>query len=229
VPPTDANLAKDLGTRGCPVCDHLRPITFGFFAHWQYALASDEQAQAQFAAEGGFCAFHAWELEAISSPVGSSVGYPRLVERIARVLAQAAQSPDAERAVRQLLRQRHTCRACRLLRDAERRYTECLAAFLHAPHNRDTYAQSQGVCLRHLALLLAMWNRDEVVPFLLSHAARRFEELAEDMQAFALKTHALRRTLHNDDETDAYWRAITHIVGAKSVSLAEQAEILLGG
>jgi hypothetical protein len=39
------------------------------------------------------------------------------------------------------------------------------------------------------------------------------------MQAFAMKTSALRRGLRNDDERDAYWRAITHLAGAKGVAL----------
>jgi Family of unknown function (DUF6062) len=192
-------------------------------------LSSDEKAQAQFAAEVGFCALHAWQLEAISSPVGLSVGYARLVERISRVLAQAVHSPEAERAVQQLLRDGQTCRPCCLLHDAARSYTERLASFLNEPRNRDVYGRAQGVCLHHLALLIAMSNRDEVVPFLLSHAARRFEEVAEDMLAFAMKTDALRSALRNDDEADAYWRAITHIVGAKSVSLPWQVEIDIGG
>jgi hypothetical protein len=96
VPPAEAAIAKNLGTRGCPVCDHLHQVAFGFFSHCQYALSSDEKVQTQFAVEGGFCALHAWQLEAISSSVGLSVGYPQLVERISRVLAQAAQSSDAE-------------------------------------------------------------------------------------------------------------------------------------
>jgi predicted GTPase len=229
VPPAEANIAKDLCTRGCPVCDYLSQVALGFFSYWPYKLSLDEKAQAQFAAEVGFCALHAWQLEAISSPVGSSVGYARLVERISRVLAQAAHSPEAERAVQQLLRDGQTCRPCRLLHDAARSYTERLASFLNEPRNRDVYGRAQGVCLHHLALLIAMSNRDEVVPFLLSHAARRFEEVAEDMLAFAMKTDALRSALRNDDEADAYWRAITHIVGAKSVSLPWLVEIAIGG
>jgi hypothetical protein len=96
----------------------------------------------------------------------------------------------ALRAVRQLVGNCHTCRVCRLLRAAAQRYTEHLAAFLNEPPNRDLYGQSQGVCLRHLPPLTAMSGRDEVVPFQLSHAARRFEEIAEDMPA--IPAHDLR-------------------------------------
>jgi hypothetical protein len=53
--------------------------------------------------------------------------------------------------------------------------------------------------------------------FVLAEAARRFEEVSEDLQAFAMKTDALRRALWNEDEEAAYWRAVTHIVGARGV------------
>lgn len=234
VEPTSAPLpepdfGRDLRTRGCPVCDHLFQVMFRFFSHWQYDLGIDEKAQARFAAESGFCPLHAWQLEALSSHIGSSVAYPRLAERIARVLSEAARSPDAQPRVRELLRDSRTCRACRLLRDAERSYAERLALFLNESRNRAAYAGAQGVCLRHLALVTAAPASSDLVSFLLLHAAHRFEEMAEDMQAFAMKTDALRRALRNQDEEDAYWRAITHIVGAKSISAPWQEEIIIGG
>ena len=43
-----------LQTPGCPICNHIVLTARDFFAHWQYALASDEKAQAQFAGELGF-------------------------------------------------------------------------------------------------------------------------------------------------------------------------------
>ena len=40
--------------------------------------------------------------------------------------------------------------------------------------------------------------------------------MAEDMQSFSLKTEAMRRWLRNQDEEDAYLRAIVHLAGTKS-------------
>ena len=37
------------------------------------------------------------------------------------------------------------------------------------------------------------------------------------MQNFAMKREALRRTLHNRAEEDAYLRAVIHLVGEKRV------------
>jgi len=215
--PVESDLATDLRTRGCSVCDHLQHVAFAFFSHWQYALSSDETAQAEFAAELGFCPLHAWQLEAVSSPVGSSVGYPKLAERIARLLAEAAKSQPAEKIVGGLARSPRDCRVCRRLRAAEQDYIARLAAFVNDPQGRDTYARSHGACLRHLALLIASSSDDQLIRFLLHEAARRFEEASEDMQAFAMKTEALRRALRNEDEEDAYLRTIAHLVGSRSV------------
>jgi hypothetical protein len=225
-PPAEAELVKTLRTRGCPVCDHLQTVAFEFFSHWQYALSSDEKAQAEFAAELGVCPLHAWQLETMSSPVGSSIAYPKLAERVGQLLTQATSAPDCTQAVRQLLRDSHQYRVCRLLREAEKNYTTRLAEFLTTtPQGREAYRRSQGVCLRHLAPLVATVNDDEIIRVLLMHAAHRFEEIAEDMQAFAMKTDALRRALRNLDEEDAYLRMITHLVGSKAVSAPWQEEI----
>jgi hypothetical protein len=150
----------------------------------------------------------------------------KLAERLGQILTQAASELDRAYAVRQLLRDSRHCRVCRLLREAEQSYISRLAEFLAATlQGHDAYQRSQGVCLRHLALLVATVSDDELARFLLTHAAHRFEEMAEDMQAFAMKTDALRRALHNLDEEDAYVRMITHLVGAKAVNAPWEEEI----
>lgn len=120
--------------------------------------------------------------------------------------------------VRALLRDERACRVCHLLRDTEHRYIDRLVAFVGEPEGREAYAHSQGVCLHHLALVAAKSDRDRAA-FMLTGAARRFEEIAQEMRAFTMKTDAVRRALLNEDEADAYWRAITHIAGAKDMSM----------
>jgi GTP-binding protein EngB required for normal cell division len=195
-------------TRYCPVCDHLYQVAFDFFAQWQYAIATDEKAQLEFADELGFCPLHTWQLNALSSPVGQSVGYAKLVERVARSLRD---SGDAGK----LVREPKNCRVCRLLRDAEK---ECVAQPV-----RDV----QRVCLRHLALMVAAADDPEVKRKLLAAVTRDLEEIAEDMQSFALKTDALRRYLRNADEQDAYLRALSHLAGNRSVCFPWQEEMEL--
>jgi predicted GTPase len=217
VPTREGDLLSDLETRGCPACEHLARTAFEFFAQWQYALVTDEHAQKAFAAELGFCPLHLWQLAAVSSPLGASVGWVKLAERLSQAVTQAATSPSASQDVPALVRRSTNCRICRLLRDAERKYVQRLAAAVQEPRGRETYARSQGACLRHIGLLLGALASEEARQFLLRHAARRFEEMAEDMQSYGMKTEALRCALQNADEMDAYRRALNHLAGAKAV------------
>ena len=210
-----ADIAADLKTRGCPACRHLVEAAVDLYSHWQYALASDESVQAGFAAELGFCPLHTWQLLAMSSPHGASLGYTRLVEHVARDLAALPPSAKSATSVQSLVSGRN-CRACNVLRQTEQEYMKRLADFLGKSENRQAYIRSQGLCLRHLGLVVATVP-DEVASLLLSEASRHLAECAEDMQSFSLKQEAIRRALHNRDEEDAYLRAIIHLVGEKNV------------
>jgi GTPase Era involved in 16S rRNA processing len=211
-----SDLAQDLKTRGCAACDHLVKTAFDFLAHWQYAISADEQAQRQFAGEKGFCPLHMWQLHAVSSSLGESVGLARLAEQTATLLQDATASSEPDAAVRSLLRDGKSCRVCQLLAGAESDYIDRLAAFVSAAEERDSYARSQGLCLRHLARLLPHLSKP-AAQFMVRAAARHFEENAEDMQNYAIKRDALRRALGNKDEEDAHVRALIHLAGAKDV------------
>ena len=212
----DVDATRHAATRGCAVCDALGKAAFEFFSHWQYSLFCDERAQRDFAAELGFCPLHIWQLAAVSSPVGASLGWAKLVERLSQIISRAADSSLAAQYVSELVRRPDNCRACRRLREAERNYVRQVATNLHEPHGREAYARPQGLCLRHLGMVLAASPDSGATHFLLSQAARGFEQMAEDMQSFGMKTEALRRHLRNRDEEDAYLRAIIHIAGAKA-------------
>ncbi|NCQ35716.1 hypothetical protein GW813_11745, partial [bacterium] len=92
-----------------------------------------------------------------------------------------------------------------------------VAEFLQSAEGREAYERSQGLCLRHLEGLLGRLADGDCRGFLLSHAARRLAETAEDMRSDALKHDAIRRALVNRDERDAYLRALVHLVGARNL------------
>jgi len=96
-------------------------------------------------------------------------------------------------------------------------YVQKIAALLNDSEGRNTYLRSQGACLRHLGMLMDTVSADGIREFLLSDAARHFEEDAVDMRSYAMKREALRRSLHNSNEVDAYRRAINRMVGGKGV------------
>jgi hypothetical protein len=206
------NLAVDLRTRGCAVCNHVVNTSRDFFAQWQCALAYDEKAQSEFASELGFCAMHLWQLHQLSSPLGESSGLAHLIKNVAEMLSTLERDSAAGSRVQPIVRTSERCRVCRMLVTTEASYVDRLAKFLVNGNAKQIYERSQGVCLRHLARLLTLTS-DEDREFLLSAAARKFEKLAEQMQSYAAK-----RNLINSDEEDAYLRALIHFAGAKDYS-----------
>jgi hypothetical protein len=202
-------------------------VVFHFLTNFQYDLTRDEATQQDFAETLGFCPLHTWQLESVSSPVGASVGFAKLTEHVSKILAARAKSPSNGRTPIKLIRDSAECHVCRLLRDTELDYLRRLAEFIEPPEGRAAYAGSQGVCLRHLGLWLPMLADEGIARFVLEEAARHFEQMAEDMQNFSLKTEASRRELRNDDERDAYLRAIIHLAGTKGncVPMSKEAEI----
>lgn len=215
----EADFARDLATRGCPVCGRMVRVASSFFVDRQYALATREKAQKSYAASLGFCPLHTWQLQAMASPYGLSVGYPELMERFASDLNKLARGSgsDLPASVRALVPNSKYCEVCRLLKQTQKDYFMRLAAFVQAPQGRKAYTYSQGVCLSHLGMLVGAVSAEQAAGFLIEHAARRFAEISEDMQNYALKRDALRASAQNLDEEDAYLRGIIHSVGERMV------------
>lgn len=217
-PVAQSEILAALGVGTCPVCNYMSETAFDFFRQWQYFLATDETAQQSFAQESGFCSLHTWQLAGISSPKGLSVGYFTLLEKLSTTLAAlATNETDPGGAIADLTGRPATCRVCRMLADCERDYANQLAAVLTDVTGLEAYARSLGVCLRHLAPLATAVQDGEIRRFLLREAARRFNELAEDMQSFAMKHDALRRHLENRNEKEAHRRAMIQLAGQRSL------------
>lgn len=212
-----ANLAADLLTRGCAVCNHVTRTARDFFAEWQYALTRDQRAQSAFADELGFCALHMWQLHSMSSPWGESIGLAALTEEISRVLAETKCDETASVNVHKLLQAQRNCRVCMMLKDTEAVYIERLATFLSDGEGTQAYRHSGGVCLRHLARMLAIVP-NPVREFLLTTGSRRFQQVTKQMREYAAKRAAVRRDLISTDEESASLRALIHIVGSQQCS-----------
>ena len=191
------DFARDLNTRGCAVCNRMIDAAMHFFANRQYALSARQSAQRAHAASLGFCSLHTWQLEAVASPRGLSIGFSALVERLSADLSRLAGKAESNlsESIRTLVQDPSRCSVCRLVRDAEKNYLNGLAGFVRTGEGQKAYAYSQGVCLRHLGMLITNVPSGDVVRHLLDHAARRFLEISEDMRNYALKRDALRGSI----------------------------------
>ena len=213
------DIKKELIKRDCSVCQHLTKTASDFFSHWQYQIIKDVHAQKGFADELGFCPLHTWQLLAVTSPHGASIGFSQLVEQVAYQLRKIDSKNLSGKEVQNMVHDPRNCRVCEILHQSEREFILHLSLLINDTAGKDSYYHSQGVCLRHLGMLLQEVISTKDREFLLSHSIRRFEEDAQDMRSFALKHEALRRALQNRDEVDAYRRAIIRIVGGRGVSV----------
>jgi len=214
---TNEDIEADFLTRGCPVCKHLIDRATDFFSEWQHKISTLEHAQEEFATELGFCPLHTWQLLAVSSPHGASVGFATLTEHIAHKLREADATSVTGKTVQELVRDSHNCRVCKILHSSETDFIRQIAKMISETAGRNRYVHSQGVCIRHLGMLIDAVSSVELRQFLLSHSAQQFEYDEQDMKSFAMKHDALRRALQNSNEQDAYKRAIIHIAGDKGV------------
>lgn len=212
------DFASSLRTASCPACDHVQRAVFDLLSLWQCELAEDPGAQQRFAADGGFCALHLWQLEALSSPAGISVGHAGLVRATAAAMQRAADAPEPIGPPRPPAPP-PACHVCAGQRAAETAYLRGLADFLHDPAGLAAYEESEGLCVPHLRRLAGLGAPPGLRRRLFAHAARRLAETAEDMQAFGLKSETLRRQLVNTRENSAWLRALVHLAGARLVSV----------
>ena len=153
VPTRESDLPTEPANSRLPGLRHLARTVFEFFAQWQHAIVTDEHAQKAFAAELGFCPLHLWQLAALSSPLGASVGWAKLAEQLSQAVTRAATSPSAAKDASALVRRSADCRVCRLLCETEKKYVQWFAAALREPQNCEAYARSQGACLRRVGSL----------------------------------------------------------------------------
>ncbi len=212
--------------RTCPICTAQGQALFAFFAQWQYTLATDTAAQRAFAAERGLCPMHTWQYQEMASPQGISDGYAPLIEMVAAELARLLER-GVERAsapLATLLASPASCAACRLVRETEASQGERLLAQLVTAQGRVDYASSAGLCLPHLGVTLAQMEDRAgssieyraIAKFLLREQVRRLEDLADDLRSYSLKRDALRRGLLNQEEANAWRRALVQLVGERA-------------
>jgi hypothetical protein len=219
----EINFGSDLKTRGCAACEYLAKFTFRLLAQFQGELVDNESIRKNFAEKLGFCPFHLWQLESISSPIGVSLGFSDLADYVSKLFCEKAEEIRTHAHVR-FVCDAAKCDCCNLLKVAERDYLQQLAGFVETSEGRAVYAASQGICLQHLRVWLPFLNED-TSRCVLGTTARVFGQLAEDMQSYGLKTETLRRELRNSDENDAYLRAVTHIAGAKNSCMPMNKEV----
>ena len=206
---------RTIGTdHTCPVCAQQSRVLFDFYAQWQHVLATNPDAQDEFAAARGFCPVHTWQFQKVIAAQDLSAGYIALTRTVADELRRLSNlaTEQAAAAIGTLLPDPETCPACRVLRDAVGPQIRLFLAQLATDDSRELYARSAGLCLPHLRMALTVAGSAEA-SFLLREQARHLEETLEDLHSYVLKRAALRGGLLNANEDSAWQRVLVQLVG----------------
>lgn len=214
------DLRSDMACGGCPACHYLTRVTADFFAAWQFGLATEASLRVRFARHTGFCPLHTWQLLALSSPYGASIGYAPLVETVAETLGRPPDRDGPDRRLEELLQASVRCEACAFQKKALADYWLAFSDLIGRPDGREKYLHSQGLCLRHMeALCKTGLVPAELVGLLREALADRLRTDADAMRRYALKRDALKRSLIRDEEKYAYRRAIVRIFSDKAIDV----------
>lgn len=209
--------------RSCEICAEVDDALWEFLRRYQYELVAAPRERVQFAKHFGFCPFHTWEYQSIASPYGTCVGFPPLLDRLAKRLRSVAISPPSnlEGDAAAALPAHDDCVLCAVRDKAEAQAIARLTDRLQrAP--AETLGDLSAVCLPHFAMLSDAIESPTVLQSLGAHHAALLERLSEDMRSYALKRNAVRRYLATKEEETVAKRAILLLAGYRNVNFASE-------
>ena len=205
-----AKSSDPLSSSTCPICFVQSKAIFYFFADWQYEFTSAGDVKESFLARRGFCHFHTWQFQKITSPQEISTGYVPLIEIL---LKEMQNTLCTEEYPLESIIENPFCPACQFLKEIEGQQAQIIADLLQTSEGLARYSDSNGLCLPHMFLVIQKIHESNINHAILEVQIHRFEELLEDLRSFTLKRTAIQRGLLNSEEKSAWFRALTKIVG----------------
>lgn len=215
-----ASASVEAHIAACSICETVEHEVFSFLAKYQYDIAVNERVRADLAERGGLCAFHTWQYHALASPLGTSLGFASVLDRLAVRLREIADplSPHIDK----LRVADDRCPVCHARAEAERHAVTDLKARL-ASGSRAS-APMPSLCLAHVELVIRDLEDAVIARRLLVHEAGLYERLSEDMRRYALKVDGVRRHLASDDEQTAAKLALSLLAGSYNVNAARKVD-----
>lgn len=204
----------------CEVCTQIIEELWDFVSKYQYELVAAKDERSRFADRGGLCPFHSWELQSVASPYGLCVGYPPLLERLAREIRDCASNATAQEMaerIGRLMPNQEDCVLCNVRDHAEREAIDTINERLEKHQDRALNSLS-ALCLRHFAQLTSKVRNGDLHRAILERQATILQRYAEDMARYAMKHDAVRRYLASQEETNAAARALLLVAGRRQVN-----------
>ena len=214
--------------KACRVCTRVADAMFKFMAKFQYQILINAQERSTLASRGGLCPLHTWQYSEIASPQGIAASFPAVLMTLSKRLSGLAESEGRNTLgaeTKRLLTKPEQCRACQEQLSAEERVIEEIVREITSMGGG--LSKTPVLCLPHLSALLRKLPDAEVASQLVAFEAAVLERLAENMERYALKHDALRRSLQSEDERVAYHQALSQLVGDKRLQAPWRVQYLL--
>jgi hypothetical protein len=245
------NIEPALEQSGCPICRIRNNFEMRYLSGLLHEYVNDYESRIQIIASLGYCTKHAWQMglmerDKYGDAVGNAIIYENLVKVALKPLAEYQKKYQSRpnrlrdrftRWLKKVLGQpgevnqdpyrpfmRSTCRVCQTGENGEKNYLEWLLAGLSEPEPvlRETYLQSDGLCLRHLrqALLLQTGAVESGAQFLVDQMIEKLPKLCLDLREYTDK-HAWGRHTEamTPDEGMSWIRAFAFLPGMKVIFL----------
>jgi len=206
---------NSLRTQACLVCDSVAKRAFDFMCQYQSRLETDVVEQDSHARRGGFCAFHTWQYNQLSSSCGVCAGNSAFLQSVGeRLLAIAAGAMATEELLHELERcpaAHPACGVCELTAKAEEEaLAEALSGLKSATAMNNTVPL---LCFPHLVALASRCTELDKIRLLLERHGEEFKGVAEEMRQYIDKFKNLRRDLITHRERVAAWYGLILLAG----------------
>jgi uncharacterized protein DUF6062 len=230
-----ARLLEACGNRGCPVCRCLGEDSARHLATLLHEHVTDPGVRAALRAARGLCNWHAGMLQELpGAAFGAAIVSADLLAR-ERAQAEALGRAVGNRRSRLAALRRwiggagsagsaagrpQRCLVCNGIETSEGRHLDALVALVDDPRFEDAFAQSDGLCVPHLTLLVEHGSGAggaAAVARLVALAGARWRRLESALERFIAKHDYRAREPYTDEEARAWRLALEMLAGAPGV------------
>jgi hypothetical protein len=218
---------------GCPVCRCLVAESRAYLGALLYEQVTDPETRRALRLSWGFCNRHTWMLPDVeSSAFGAAIFCEDLVTRALRrtqrfrsdsrlgaagrwlaALVGRRQRPS----LAELHELRAPCSACLDTARTQTRYLETLVHFIDDEVLRAAYAQSDGLCVPHMVLVVEQGSETARVETLVARTREAWARIGQDLAAFIGKHDHRNREPYTEAEATSRARAFEMLAGARGV------------
>jgi len=218
---TRTRIVEAFSSNGCPLCAMLRRDELDSLYQWvgrSNENAENSERIGQLLDAGGFCNYHFWQFQEMSTHYGSANIGAQLIEKLLEILKMSKQKRSCD-----ILKHKEKisdawfteCPLCFELREKEGGYLEELLFILKNQEGKLVYENSYGLCIPHYRKAINHIDDDLLVSFLYEMQINQLERIKTNANSFISKRYPPQRWEQTKDEKRSWIRAIEKIVGRR--------------